>query len=168
MKRFSKILVGIASLATLTACGTPDKQSTTTPTAQHSQQQHASNGDLQELTASVTDLPSFLDKVDPTIKGVYQIAGLNQELLEWIPCYCGCGEEAGHRDNGDCFVKEIQSDGKVLWDDHGTRCGTCLEIAFESSKLLKDGKTIKEIRTMIDDKYKSGYGKPTPTPMPNL
>lgn len=171
MKRLSAnfiSLFGIVSLTTLTAWGALDKQPVTTQSGEQAQLQQAANGDLQELTASVQELPSFLDNVDPTIKGVYQIAGLDQELLQWIPCYCGCAEEAGHLNNGDCFIKEIKSDGKVVWDDHGTRCGVCLETAFESAKLLKDGKTVTEIRTFIDDKYKSGYAKPTPTPIPSM
>jgi len=29
---------------------------------------------------------------------------------------------------------------------------------------LESGKSIKQIRQSIDEKYKSGYAKPTPTP----
>jgi hypothetical protein len=76
-------------------------------------------------------------------------------------------EQAGHLHNGNCFIKEVKSDASVVWDDHGTRCGTCLEIAFTSAKMLKEGKTVKEIRTFVDETYKSGYAKPTPTPMPS-
>lgn len=65
-----------------------------------------------------------------------------------------------------CFVKKINEDGSVVWDDHGTRCGVCLEIAAESMKMKQEGKSIKEIRNYIDEKYKEGYAKPTKTPMP--
>jgi hypothetical protein len=42
-----------------------------------------------------------------------------------------------------------------------------MEIAVISSKLKEAGKTTKEIRDYIDNAYKEGYGKPTPTPMPS-
>lgn len=46
-------------------------------------------------------------------------------------------------------------------------CGVCLETAAESIIQYKDGKCLKEIRQYIDEKYKEGYSKPTPTPFPS-
>ena len=43
----------------------------------------------------------------------------------------------------------------MVWDDHGTRCGVCLEIAAQSILDLRDGMSIKDIRTKVDEKYKS-------------
>ncbi|MCG5254734.1 PCYCGC domain-containing protein [Brevibacillus thermoruber] len=170
MKTLGSWLLCILSTALIAGCAF--ETAAPSATEQHTQQQrtqlpHGTTGDIQETTASVNDLPSFLDKVDPQVKSIYQIAGLSNDLLQWIPCYCGCGEEAGHKHNGNCFIKEVKDDGSVVWDDHGTRCGTCLEIAFTSAKMLKEGKTVKEIRTFIDETYKSGFAKPTPTPMPS-
>ena len=31
------------------------------------------------------------------MKDIYTVAGQNAELLDWIPCYCGCGESVGHK-----------------------------------------------------------------------
>lgn len=129
-------------------------------------QEHSSNGDLQEKTASADVLPTFLKGQSEEIRLVYQAAGKSTELLQWVPCYCGCAESAGHKSNMNCFVKKINEDGSVVWDDHGTRCGVCLEIAAESMKMKQEGKSIKEIRNYIDEKYKEGYAKPTKTPMP--
>lgn len=166
MKSSRSWLIGIIATILITGCST--QNAAPVATDEHSQQQHSSMpSDIQETTASIKVLPTFLDKGDPQIKLIYQIAGLSNDLLQWIPCYCGCGEEAGHKNNGNCFIKEVKKDGSVVWDDHGTRCGTCLEIAFTSSKMLKEGKSVKEIRIFIDDTYKDGYGKPTPTPMPS-
>ena len=33
------------------------------------------------------------------MKDIYTVAGQNAELLDWIPCYCGCGESVGHKNN---------------------------------------------------------------------
>jgi Protein of unknown function with PCYCGC motif len=122
------------------------------------------NGDLREETEGVSSLPSFLDNKSDELKKIYASAANHQELLENIPCYCGCGEAANHKNNYDCFIYENKDNGAVVWDDHATRCGVCLEIAAESMLLYNEGKTIKEIRDYIDHKYREGYAKPTPTP----
>lgn len=130
----------------------------------HDHMQHNPlSGDLQELTAS-GELPSFLDSQQEEVVMVYQLALQYADVLDWIPCYCGCGETAAHRSNLNCFIKERNEDGSVVWDDHGTRCLVCLEIALQSAKLSKEGKSIEEIRTIIDETYQEGYEAPTPTP----
>lgn len=127
--------------------------------------EHAPNGDLWETTASRDELPTFLNEYSENIQIIYQAAGKSMELLQWIPCYCGCGDHAGHRSSLNCFVKQVNQNGSVVWDDHGTRCNVCLEIAAEAIKMKQDGKTVKEIRQYIDEKYKEGYANPTDTPM---
>ncbi len=158
------------SLLVLSACG-EDKQAVeknqneAQKEASHEEHAHAS-GDIQEETASADVLPSFLNNKSEDIRLVYQIAGQSTEILEWMPCYCGCGESAGHKSNLNCFIEEKREDGTIVWDDHGTRCLVCLEIAVQSAKMHKDGMDIKEIRQTIDNNYKEGYAKPTPTDMP--
>ncbi|WP_416435473.1 PCYCGC motif-containing (lipo)protein [Priestia megaterium] len=129
-------------------------------------QQHSENisRDIKEETASNEVLPEFLKDKSEEMQTIYANAAQNKELLENIPCYCGCGESAGHRNNYDGFIHENIRDGKAIWDDHGTKCGVCLEIAAQSVSDLESGKLIKQIRQSIDEKYKSGYAKPTPTP----
>ncbi|MEK3916000.1 PCYCGC motif-containing (lipo)protein [Paenibacillus sp. FSL H7-0331] len=126
----------------------------------------AHNGDLQEMTSSINTLPKFLNNQPEQTQKIYQIAALSIDKLKWIPCYCGCGDEAGHKSNMNCFIKEVKTDGSVVWDDHGTRCGVCMEIALTTAQLSKDGKSVKEIRDYIDTRYNKGYAKPTDTPMP--
>ncbi|MBG9454101.1 lipoprotein [Lysinibacillus sphaericus] len=158
------------SLLVLSACG-EDKQAVeknqneAQKEASHEEHAHAS-GDIQEETTSADVLPSFLNNKSEDIRLVYQIAGQSTEILEWMPCYCGCGESAGHKSNLNCFIEEKREDGTIVWDDHGTRCLVCLEIAVQSAKMHKDGMDIKEIRQTIDNNYKEGYAKPTPTDMP--
>lgn len=123
-------------------------------------------GDIQETTASNEQLPSFLDGQQDIIVQTYEIAGKYADVLQSMPCYCGCGESVGHRSNANCFIQERHADGSVTWDDHGTRCVVCLEIALQAAKLSHDGKSLLEIRQIIDDTYKEGYMPPTDTPMP--
>jgi len=125
------------------------------------------NGDIQEETASVDEMPSFLSDKPKEMQMVYAAAGKAADLLDWIPCYCGCGESAGHLSNKNCFVHDIKEDGTVVWDDHGTRCLVCMEIAIESIKMQQEGKSLKEIRETIDKTYNEGYAAPTNTPMPS-
>lgn len=126
--------------------------------------QHAQLGDLRQETASTSVLPAFLDDKQEDMKVIYAAVAQNQDLLEHIPCYCGCGDSVGHKDNYDCFIHENNEDGSLVWDDHATRCQACLEIAAESIVMYSEGKSMKEIREYIDDKYKEGYAEPTPTP----
>lgn len=158
MKNLSLLFgVIIVTLFVLSACGNNKSEH-----AQH----RAENGDLQETTASLKDLPSFLDDLPNQIQTAYQTAADVKDVLPWIPCYCGCGESAGHKSNLNCFIKEIKEDGSVIWDDHGTRCGVCMETAMITSQMVNEKKSTKEIRTYIDQLYQTGYAKPTPTPFP--
>jgi hypothetical protein len=40
---------------------------------------------------------------DPNVRAAYQVARNAPELLEQMPCYCGCFT-TGHTSNYDCFV----------------------------------------------------------------
>ncbi|UII54506.1 PCYCGC domain-containing protein [Cytobacillus spongiae] len=128
---------------------------------------HAPKGDIREETSNISTLPKFLDDKPEQMKVIYEAAAKNQELLEYIPCYCGCGDSVGHKDNYDCFVYENKPSEAIVWDDHGTKCGVCLETAAESILKYNEGASVEEIREYIDEKYKDGYAKPTPTKMPN-
>lgn len=156
----------LSLLLILGACGGQAKPSEKEQELAHGEQHHLPNGDLQEVTASADVLPAFLDEKPEDMRLVYQLAGKSEDILKWMPCYCGCGESAGHGSNLNCFVDEIRDDGSVVWDDHGTRCLVCLEIAVKSVQLKQEGKSLKEIREFIDEAYKKGYAKPTDTPMP--
>jgi hypothetical protein len=160
MKYFLKGWIALLAIAIfIVGCGKQAEEN-------HSAHSEHASSDLREQTKSAATLPSFLNGQKEEIRLVYQMAGLSAELLQWIPCYCGCGESVGHKSNLNCFIKEVKSDGSVVWDDHGTRCGVCLQIAVQSVKMKSEGKTDKEIRQVIDNTYKKGYAKPTDTPMP--
>ncbi len=125
------------------------------------------NGDIREETASVDTLPTFLQEKEEDMQSLYKLAATHEEVLKYIPCYCGCGESAGHESNYECFVHEHTGE-KVVWDDHGTKCTVCLEIAAEAIIMTKDGHDVKDIRQYIDKKYEGEeYPPPTNTPMPS-
>ncbi|TCS96470.1 uncharacterized protein with PCYCGC motif [Hazenella coriacea] len=167
MNRFIKIIavmictIFIIPLAGCSSDHDEDQQSQTTEP-----QIQMSNGDLQEETPNLSQLPTFLQQVDPQIVRVYQLAAKYPDVIQHMPCYCGCGQSVGHKSNQMCFMKEIKEDGKVVWDSHAITCYNCQQIAVESIALKEQGKSLKEIRHFIDEKYKEGYAEPTPTPMP--
>lgn len=144
----------------LTGCASTDEQDN----AHDQHTGHEIVKDIREETTSIGVLPDFLTDKSEDIQTIYQAAAGHRELLENIPCYCGCGETANHTSSYDCFVNENKENGAIVWDDHGTKCGVCLEIAAQSIVDYQEGKSIKEIREKIDGMYQEGYAEPTPTP----
>ena len=159
--KFKLLLIGLISFLILSACTGQDANPAK---EQDSEQQEYALGDIREETQGADELPNFLNEKPVEMHLIYASAATHQELLESIPCYCGCADSVGHKDNYDCFVNENKENGAVVWDDHGTKCGICLDIAAQSIQEYKNGKDIKEIRTTIDEQYKEGYPEPTPTP----
>jgi len=49
----------------------------------------------------------------------YQFALSHPQILSQIPCHCGCGQEAGHKSNLDCFIKS-RNGNDVKFDDHAS------------------------------------------------
>lgn len=159
------LLICLISTLVLAACGQKATEENHEGHEEHIA--HLANGDIQETTASTDVLPAFLENQSEDMQLVYQAAAKAHDILKWMPCYCGCGDSAGHRDNFNCFVHEIKENGEVVWDDHGTRCAACLETAVTSIKMVQEGKSLVEIRNAIDEAYKEGYATPTDTPMPS-
>jgi|TARA_Y100000294_G_scaffold116888_1_gene108474 hypothetical protein len=53
------------------------------------------------------------------IRSVYTFAAEHPEVLDYVPCFCGC-ENFGHGDNHDCFVASRDPEGNVVrWEPHG-------------------------------------------------
>ncbi|MFD1205552.1 MULTISPECIES: PCYCGC motif-containing (lipo)protein [Sporosarcina] len=165
MKKTLLSILAIFALV-LSACGSKTADGDHEKELAAGEQKQLPNGDLQEVTESAAVLPKFLDDKSEDMRLVYQVAATASDVLSYMPCYCGCAESANHGSNLNCFVDEIREDGSVVWDDHGTRCLVCLEIAVQSVQMKQDGKSMTEIRTFIDEQYKEGYAEPTDTPMP--
>jgi uncharacterized protein with PCYCGC motif len=53
------------------------------------------------------------------VKAVYVFAAKHPEVLNQVPCFCGC-QNMGHRHNDDCFVKARDARGvPTAWEPHG-------------------------------------------------
>ncbi|WP_051348681.1 PCYCGC motif-containing (lipo)protein [Peribacillus kribbensis] len=123
--------------------------------------------EVREQTQSAEILPHFLDTVAPHIREIYRMAAKNSALLKYIACYCGCGEKDHHIDTLSCFIFKEKPDGSIIWDKHAAECGICLDTAKTAVINYQSGKSIKEVRRIIDERYQKGFKKPTPTPLPD-
>ena len=100
------------------------------------------------------------------VQQVYEFAARHPEVLQHVPCYCGC-ERIGHNGNHDCFVKSRAANGRVSeWDSHGIGCTICIDVARDAMTLFNTGAKPPAIRAAIDAKYGSRFPSSTPTPRP--
>ena len=98
------------------------------------------------------------------ITAAYQFAAEHPEILSYVPCFCGC-ENAGHSGNHDCFVKARDAEGNVTaWDEHGTECAVCIDVANRSRQMHASGASVRDIRAAIEKEFASVYPGHTPTP----
>jgi len=68
--------------------------------------------------APVSDLPDGARSAAANVQEAYRFAIANKELLEQIPCFCGC-VAGGHESNYNCYVAEDGGPGVVLqFDSH--------------------------------------------------
>lgn len=111
------------------------------PTGQPTQ----SGGRLIRTGQPRTPRPATLDPAmfsEPDVRLAYQAAKEIPEILENLPCYCGCFSNSGHRNNLDCFH-----------DAHGEECLMCRAIALEAQQQRKLGVSLPEIKKRIDEKW---------------
>jgi Protein of unknown function with PCYCGC motif len=110
--------------------------------------------------------PMRYQQAPQAVRGAYAFAVDHRAELRYIPCFCGCGQSAGHRDNFDCFVKDQTAPGTFILDPHGFACGTCVGVALDAKAMLASGLSLKAIRAAIDAKW-SEAGPATPTLYPD-
>jgi hypothetical protein len=105
--------------------------------------------DLKKMPVDVQSAPV-------TVHTAYQFAAANPEILENIPCYCGCGN-VGHLSNYDCYVASVDADGGITFDTHALGCSICVDITQDVMRMLQEGKSAEEARVYVDIAY-SRYG----------
>ena len=111
-----------------------------------------SGGSISTNTSTnQTKFPSFVYTSPLTLKA-YSYATEHPDLLEQIPCYCGCGGHSSHRFLRDCFIRDDWT-----YDNHASFCDICVAEAIKVQNYLAQGKTLAEARTLIDQEYSSLY-----------
>jgi len=75
----------------------------------------------------------------------YKQAEQIASVLYQLPCYCYCDRGHGHNSLRSCFESE-----------HGADCGVCMQEELYAFKMVKAGKSTKQIRAgIIHGDYKS-------------
>jgi hypothetical protein len=118
------------------------------------------SANVELVMAPLSEMPAYVDNVAASVQQSYQFAVANPDILQEIPCYCGCGP-AGHTSNYSCYVSSVDGD-TIIFDNHAVGCSICVEITQDTMRLLTEGKSVEEIRTYVDQIY-SKYG---PSNMP--
>ena len=165
-------LLGLAGIGLVTtvvvaaAQGTPQRASATRPSAQAPK---AASGPVR-TRFNTPPLPTVgYAPVRPmdVVRATYDFAAQHPEILNYIPCYCGCGAQ-GHKANESCFVARRDAKGNVLqWDEHGFGCTICIDVARESMQLYNSGADVNSIRAAIERRWAPGNAAGrTPTPAP--
>lgn len=68
--------------------------------------------------APLSALPPEIQRAPVAVREAYQFAIANKEILQEIPCFCGC-VDVGHQNNYMCYVKEDgSSNGDLVLDSH--------------------------------------------------
>ncbi len=78
--------------------------------------------EVDRAPASATDwvvidgigFPAAMAEAPDEVIEAYVFAAKNQDVLEYMPCYCGCENPAfAHMNNYDCFIDSIDRSGEV-------------------------------------------------------
>ncbi|HXF63832.1 MAG TPA: PCYCGC motif-containing (lipo)protein [Caldilineaceae bacterium] len=145
LNRLILLLALILATTTVAGCGAS------------SSEHPAGAGEHSVVMADAGAMPASVRAAPQVVQEAYRFAAANQDALEQIPCYCGCGG-MGHTSNYACFW---QPDGRV--DEHALGCGICVDIAQDVRRGLAQGIPLDRIRAQIDADY-SRFGPPTDTP----
>ena len=121
----------------------------------------AANTVHEPAMASMADMPAEVGAAPVVVQQAYQFAVANPDVLQKVPCYCGCGA-MGHKSNYACYVKNVDAAGKVSYDTHALGCSICVDITQDVLRLYKQGTSVPDIRAYVDATY-AKYG---PSNMP--
>jgi hypothetical protein len=129
------------------------------PTAIPAAERTADAMTMPDVSALWATRPAFTGTNEAT-EIAYRYAVTHQEIVRWMPCYCGCGG-MGHRSNLDCYLKP----GGEAFEEHASYCDICVKITLTTKQLIDEGKSLTEIRQIVDQIW-GGSAPGTPTGLP--
>ena len=114
-------------------------------------------GSMNDMNmAPLASMPVDVQNAPVSVQQAYRFAAANPDVLSQIPCYCGCGP-IGHTSNYSCYISAQNSDGSLSFDAHALGCSICVDITQDSMRMLRQGKSVAEIRSYVDSTY-AQYG----------
>lgn len=97
-------------------------------------------------------MPMDVQSAPVTVQEAYQFASINPDVMENIPCYCGCGN-VGHTSNYDCYVSAVDDPDTISFDNHALGCSICVDITQDVMRMLREGQSPQEARAYVDATY---------------
>ena len=109
--------------------------------------------------------PAYV-RADARVEAAYAYAMAAPQVLQWMPCYCGCGA-MGHGSNADCFFKPTMAGlTGITFEEHASYCDVCVETALMVKQMRGEGASLRAIRDAVDTQFGSGGASGTPTALP--
>ena len=113
MNRISRLLIVVVGIVALVGAALaisrrnrPDPRDVVAP--------WVFSADTGWMTIEGIEFPAGMDRADPEILEAYVFAAKHPEVLQHMPCYCGCeNPQSAHESNYDCFVDIIDRTGSV-------------------------------------------------------
>ena len=125
------VMLGIAAVAIMVGIAWVSLRGTNEPA-----------DDSSSLVSKAADVLNPSQFSDEKTRAAYQTAKDIPDVLEQLPCFCGCMKEYGHKNNLFCFK-----------DQHGSACEICQDIALDARKMHDEGMPISKIQENIKAKY---------------
>lgn len=116
----------------------------------------SSSSEVHLVMAPMDQMPMDVQSAPMAVQEAYQFNVANPDIMQDIPCYCGCGD-IGHTSNYDCYVSDVDAQGNIQFDNHALGCSICVDITKDVMRMLQDGKTPAEARAYVDATY-AKYG----------
>lgn len=138
--RITLSIILILAIAAVLAAGCASKPAGSTP------------GHDMLAMAPMKDMPMQVQQAPEPVREAYQFAVANPETMQSLPCYCGCGP-IGHKSNYDCYVVGGEMAGALTFDAHALGCDICVDITQDAMRMLRDGKSVTDIRAYVDGAY---------------
>jgi hypothetical protein len=117
----------------------------------------------EQVSATWQARPAYVRDLPSEWQGAYAFALARPDVLQWLPCYCGC-VGMGHRSNLDCFFQRRET-GVLQFEEHASYCDICVKTANLASQMLREGKTMIQIRAAVDVQF-GGTAPGTDTALP--
>jgi len=109
--------------------------------------------------------PDYVRTADARTQEAYAFAIARPDVADWMPCYCGC-VAMNHRNNTDCYLRPRENGMPVVFDEHASYCGVCVDITLLSKTMIGEGRSLPEIRAVVDGQFGSiAAGTDTPLPV---
>lgn len=118
-----------------------------------------------EADAAWAARPDYVRTADARTREAYAFAIARPDVLDWMPCYCGC-VAMDHRNNTDCYIKPRAEGDQVVFDEHASYCQICVDIALQAKVMSVEGRSLPEIRRAIDGEF-GGAAPGTDTAIPS-